>query len=182
MNIKESLRKILTYYLDTRRAGHTNAMILGAYRTPDVIVLAANHHHKKELQKEIPHAKVIAISDPDSLMGEDRLPLLMDNHTIWEICKSSLDMIENMERLTESLSRQLDEKHAKLQLTALQSEGRLYLLHQQEARHERDMKAVIEQRDKLAEACQDVADSGGNFSDLLSSANKCREALKSIKP
>ena len=37
--------------------------------------------------------------------------------------------------------------------------------------------AVTEQRDRLAEACQYVVDSGGNFSDLLSGQCECRQVL-----
>jgi len=45
---------------------------------------------------------------------------------------------------------------------------------------ERELTIATEQRDRLAEACQYVVDSGGNFSDLLSGQRECRQALQSL--
>ena len=47
---------------------------------------------------------------------------------------------------------------------------------------ELELTAVTEQRDRLAEACQDVVDSGGHFGDLVSAANNCQRTLQSLTP
>jgi hypothetical protein len=45
-----------------------------------------------------------------------------------------------------------------------------------------ELHKVTAQRDRLAEACQDVVDSGGHFGDLVSAANNCQRTLQSLTP
>jgi hypothetical protein len=103
MKTKQILQNLRNYIELNRRVGHTTAMMRGAQNVDDVLVLAANQNQAAMLQRELPRAEVVAITNPVCMIGKSKA-MVMDNHALWEICGGALAEIERLETRIAELS------------------------------------------------------------------------------
>jgi hypothetical protein len=85
MNIKKTLSGLFEFLVEQRRSG-TTTLIKKIAEEHDVYVLALNSHQAKEFGD-----KGISIERLDQLNGRDKKPILVDNTTLLNLIKITLE-------------------------------------------------------------------------------------------
>jgi hypothetical protein len=93
MNILHTLQAVAHFFRQSRRNGHTTAMLNGALNSADTIVLTHDMRHAQTLARSNPTIDVTAITNIPSLIGHQR-PVLIDHAAIQILCEQAASTIE----------------------------------------------------------------------------------------
>jgi hypothetical protein len=104
--IGKKLKDIHTYYMGTRRVGHTMAILDGAKSNKDILVLVANTTQKKNIN--LPENQMVSINNLEALRGR-RNPLLIDHFALQS-------MVSELFRDLDALSMETNKKILDYQL------------------------------------------------------------------
>lgn len=105
MKIKESLQELLTYYLDTRKSGHTALMKVGTNNYEDKkFVVCHNYNHGKSM--DFNDDEIISFQHLIKLRG-NQVPIAIDNGTMITILEKTINEIERLEKDNEKMTTAL---------------------------------------------------------------------------
>lgn len=105
MNILHTLRSVAHFFHNSRRQGHTTAMLNGARHTKDALVLTHDMCHAQTLARNNPTIDVTAIGHI-ALIGHRR-PVLIDHAAILVLCEQAAITIERNQSELERLETEL---------------------------------------------------------------------------
>lgn len=97
MDTITTLADIRDYLTANRQIGHTTAMVRGAQNVDSVIVLAANHHSGELINKQLPNATVIPITNIRAIRGKQK-PMVIDNFALLSLCDDALAEIKRLQK------------------------------------------------------------------------------------
>lgn len=91
--IGKKLKDIHTYYMMTRRVGHTISLLVGAKSNKNVLVLVANEAQKQNV--DLPDNQMISINNLEALRGR-RNPLLIDHFALQSMISELLKDLDGL--------------------------------------------------------------------------------------
>ena len=92
--IGKKLKDIHTYYMGTRRVGHTISLLNGTKSNKDILVLVASEAQKQNI--DLPENRMVSINNLEALRGR-RNPLLIDHFALQ--CLIS-ELLKDLDELT----------------------------------------------------------------------------------
>lgn len=118
MEIKEILFNIVNYFIYTRGAGHTEAVLNGVENTEDCFMMVSDDRQTKDLLRKSVKlsGKIIDFShfETNKLRGF-RKPLVFDNFVLTIIFSRSLNRIQELEKENRQLKSKIETAKLALQ-------------------------------------------------------------------
>lgn len=102
-NIKEKLTFLAHYFIINRGVGHTKTMLEGVNNNPTAMVVVNSRSAAKRLGIQ----NAVTLDDLGAMRGLN-IPVVLDNHALFELLSDAAKHIEQLERENTSLLRQIN--------------------------------------------------------------------------